>query len=264
MAAINASQIRLGLFVVGLLLFLVFELARPYRPATVSKAGRWLVNLGLTAFNSAFLYLVFGGAVIGTAQYTAQARIGVLNLVAWPHWMKILFTLVFMDFMLYVWHFLNHEMPLLWRFHRVHHSDPNMDVSTASRFHPGELAVSSVIKIGLIFFLGADLWGVVVFETALVLAAQFHHSSLKVPAWFERIYWIIFVPPSMHRIHHSVVIKERDANYGTVFSLWDRVMGTMIDRADQDRIRIGLGAYQDHQKLGFGRLLAMPFTRPVK
>jgi sterol desaturase/sphingolipid hydroxylase (fatty acid hydroxylase superfamily) len=181
-----------------------------------------------------------------------------------PVWIKILFTVVFMDFILYVWHFLNHEMPLLWRFHRLHHSDLNMDVSTATRFHIGELAISAVIKISLIFFLGASPVGVLIFESAVVLCAQFHHSSLQVPKWFETVFWAFFVPPSMHRIHHSVIIKERDTNYGTIFSLWDRFLGTLLSDVDQTRIRIGVGAYRKPEKLNFHQLLAMPFTRPIR
>ena len=169
-----------------------------------------------------------------------------------------------MDFMLYIWHLLNHEMPLLWRFHRVHHSDLNMDVSSATRFHFGELAISAVIKISIIFFIGASVPGVLIFESVLVLCAQFQHSSLKVPKWMETFWWILFVPPSMHRIHHSVIIKERDTNYGTIFSLWDRFLGTLLTNVDQAGIRIGIGAYPKPAKLNFHQLLRMPFTRPVR
>ena len=178
--------------------------------------------------------------------------------------MRLFWTVVFMDFMLYIWHLLNHEMPLFWRFHRVHHSDLNMDVSTAARFHIGELSISSVIKIALIYFLGADLVGVVLFESLLVFSAQFQHSSLKVPASFEKIYWYVFVPPSMHRIHHSVVIAERDTNYGTIFSLWDRMFGTLLTAVEQDSIRIGMGFYQNPDKLKLQHLITMPFTRAAK
>ena len=185
-------------------------------------------------------------------------------MVTLPVWAELLLTVAVMDFILYIWHLLNHEVPLLWRFHRVHHSDLNMDVSTATRFHIGELAISAVIKIALVFFLGASVLGVIIFESALVLYAQFHHSSLKVPLWFEKIFWILFVPPSMHRIHHSVIIKERNTNYGTIFSAWDRGLGTLLRDVDQNRIRIGVGAYPQPEKLNFHHLLAMPFRQPVR
>jgi sterol desaturase/sphingolipid hydroxylase (fatty acid hydroxylase superfamily) len=260
----NASFIRLSLFWGSLLFFLVLELLVPYRPSSVSKVRRWINNIALTVFNSLILQLVFAGAVVRISMYVSTHQLGVLNMVELPRWVEVLVTVAFMDFMLYVWHLLNHEVPLLWRFHRVHHSDLNMDVSTATRFHIGELAISAVIKISLIFFLGASPLGVLIFEGALVLCAQFHHSSLKVPRWLETIFWILFVPPSMHRIHHSVVIKERNTNYGTIFSTWDRWLGTLLTGVDQKRLRIGVGAYQKPEKLNFHHLLAMPFTPPVK
>lgn len=260
----DTSFLRLSLFWGGLLFFLVFELLAVYRRSSVSKVKRWANNLGLTLFNSLVLQLVFAGSIVSTASYVTTHQLGVLNLVDLPPWVKLLATLAFMDFMLYVWHLLNHEVPLLWRFHRVHHSDLNMDVSTATRFHIGELAISVVIKICLVFFLGASPLGMLIFESALVLCAQFHHSSLKVPGWFETIFWVLFVPPSMHRIHHSVVIKERDTNYGTIFSTWDRWLGTLLTDVDQSKIRIGVGAYQKAEKLNFHNLLAMPLMRPIR
>lgn len=220
--------------------------------------------MGLTLFNSAIINLVFASLIVSTAVYVQNQNIGLLNMFRAPLWLKILITVVFMDFILYIWHLLNHKMPLLWRFHRVHHSDLNLDVSTATRFHVGELAISAVIKIALIYFLGAGVIGVLIFESAIVLCAQFHHSSLKVPGWFEKIWWILFVPPSMHRIHHSVVVKERDSNYATILSLWDRFLGTLIRKVDQSKIKIGIGAYQKPEKLNFHQLLIMPFAKPVK
>jgi sterol desaturase/sphingolipid hydroxylase (fatty acid hydroxylase superfamily) len=260
----DASFIRFSLFWGGLLFFLVLEILLPYRQSSVSKVKRWINNITLTVFNSLILQLLFAGAIVRTAMYVTTHQMGVLNMVALPEWVKLFVTVAFMDFMLYIWHLLNHEVPLLWRFHRVHHSDLNMDVSTATRFHIGELAISAVIKIALVFFLGASPLGVIIFESALVLCAQFHHSILKVPIWFEWIFWILFVPPSMHRIHHSVIIEERDTNYGTIFSTWDRGLGTLLTDVDQNRIRIGVGAYQKPDKLNFHHLLAMPFTRPVR
>ena len=258
------SSIRLFLFWGGLLFFLGLELFIPYRQGTVSKLKRWVNNLALVLFNSILLNLIFLAAIVGTATYVQTHNLGVLNLVQTPGWLKLLVTVVFMDFMLYVWHLVNHEMPFLWRFHRVHHSDLNMDVSTATRFHIGELAISAVIKISLIFFLGATLLGVLIFESALVLCAQFQHSSLRVPKWFETIFWVLFVPPSMHRIHHSVIIQERNTNYGTIFSLWDRSLGTLLKNVDQNAIRIGVGAYRNQDALNIYQLLVMPFMKAIR
>ena len=257
------SSIRLLLFWGALLFFLALELLVPYRPNTISKVKRWINNLALTLLNSLLLRLVFAAALVSTLAYVNTHKVGILNVTHAPAWIKLLLTVAFMDFMLYVWHLLNHGVPFLWRFHRVHHSDLNMDVSTATRFHIGELAMSAAIKISLIFFLGASALGVLIFESAVVFSAQFQHSSMRVPKWLETIYWTLFVPPSMHRIHHSVIIKERDTNYGTIFSVWDRILGTLLTNVDQAGILMGVGAYQEPAKLNFQRLLVMPFTKPV-
>ncbi len=238
-------MVRGGVFFGGLALFLALELMFPYRKPSVSKARRWFINLGLTAFNSVLLRLVFAGAAVAVSAHVTAHHIGLLHLVELPPWLRLVLTIVFLDFMLWVWHLLNHVVPLLWRFHRVHHTDLNMDVSTATRFHLGELAASECIKLALIYLLGAELLGVVLFEAALVLSAQFHHSSLKAPAWLERLWLVLFVPPSMHRIHHSVVIKERNTNYGTIFSLWDRWLGTLLREVDQAGLKMGVGGHYD-------------------
>ena len=192
MTLAEVSFIRGSLFWGGILCFLVLEILVPYRESSVSKTKRWVNNIVLTVFNSLILQLVFAGAVVATAVHVTTHQLGLLNMVQLPPWAKLLATLVFMDFVLYIWHLLNHEVPLLWRFHRVHHCDLNMDVSTATRFHVGELAISAVIKISVIFLLGASVMAVLIFESTLVLCAQFHHSSLKLPGCVERIFCILF------------------------------------------------------------------------
>jgi len=137
MFVVTESAVRLYMFWGGLLFFLLFELILPYRPGSVSKFKRWMNNLSLTLFNSTLIYLIFSAAIVNTALYAQTHGMGVLNILDLPAPVKIMATIVFMDFMLYIWHLLNHEMPFFWRFHRVHHSDLNMDVSTATRFHIG-------------------------------------------------------------------------------------------------------------------------------
>jgi len=248
----------------GFVLFLCFELVRPYRQPSVSKMKRLVTNISLTVLNSVVLSLIFASATINTALYVSENHLGLLNMINLPLWLRVFLSVLFMDFMLYVWHLLNHEMPLFWRFHRVHHSDLNMDVSTATRFHIGELAISAVIKICLIYFIGANLVSVIIFESLLVLTAQFQHSSLNVSQSFEKFFWIFFVPPSMHRIHHSVKIHERNTNYGTILSVWDRLLGTLLKDIPQEMIIIGIGTYRETEKLGLPHLILMPFTKPIK
>jgi sterol desaturase/sphingolipid hydroxylase (fatty acid hydroxylase superfamily) len=126
------------------------------------------------------------------------------------------------------------------------------------------LAISALIKISLVFFLGAEIVGLIVFEVLVVLTSQFQHSNIRLPEWFERLWLAFFVPPSMHRIHHSVVINERNTNYGTILSLWDKGLGTFLYNVDRAGIRIGVGAYPQAEKVRFPHLLAMPFTKAVR
>ena len=258
----QAALARAGFVWGGFALFLGLELLAPYRPGTVPKASRWRTNISLTVLNGAVLNLLFGAAILATTAYVGREHQGLLYLWGLPGWARMVVAVAFLDLMLYVWHLLNHEMPLLWRFHRVHHSDIDMDVSTATRFHLGELTISAGIKLGLVYLLGVRFVELLVFETLLVLSAQLQHSSVRVPWALERVWWLLFVPPSMHRIHHSVVIRERNTNYGTIFSLWDRILGTL--RTDVDQARIGMGAYRDPARLRLAHLLALPFTRPVR
>lgn len=248
----------------GFIILLLLEYLRPYRPPSVPKTKRLVTNVSLTILNSAVLSLLFGAATINSALHVSANHLGILNTFSLPFWQKVFLAVIFMDFIFYVWHLLNHKVALLWRFHRVHHSDMNMDVSTASRFHIGELALSSCIKIGLIYGIGANLVSVILFEALLGLTAQFQHSSVRMPLWFERTFWLLFVPPSMHRIHHSVKILERDTNYGTILSIWDRALRTLLKNADQEGIVIGLGPYRKPEGLGLRSLLVMPFTRAIR
>ncbi|MBI5848908.1 MAG: sterol desaturase family protein [Nitrospirae bacterium] len=248
----------------GFFVFLCFEYLRPYRPSSVPKTERLLTNISLTILNSVVLSLLFATATINISLDVSANHIGILNNFNLPFWQRVFLAVIFMDFVFYFWHILNHRLPILWRFHRVHHSDLNMDVSTASRFHIGELALSSGIKIGLIYLIGANVASVILFESLLGLTAQFQHSSVKVPLWFEKFFWLFFVPPSMHRIHHSVVIPERNTNYGTILSIWDRILGTLRHDVPQEGIVIGLGSYRTPEGLGLLSLLLMPFTRSAR
>lgn len=264
MSVADASMIRFLLFAGVLIFFLIIEALNPYRKSTVSKIDRWFTNIPLAAFNTVIINLIFAASIVHTISYVTANKVGILNIFELPYWIKILATVIAMDFVLYVWHLLNHEVAFFWRFHVVHHCDLNMDVTTATRFHIIELSFGTIIKIFTIYIIGADLLGILFFESIVTLVTQFHHSSLKIPGWFESVFWYLFVPPSMHRIHHSVVINERNTNYGVIFSIWDRMLGTLLTTVYQDKIRIGVGAYTKQEKLKFLNLLVMPFKRPVR
>ena len=256
----DLNFIGLLLLMGGLFFFLIIELIIPYRKASVPKFKRWLINLSLAIINIGVLKLIFAFLTISTAVYVTDRQIGLLNMVQMPHWLKILVTIILMDLMGYIWHTLTHRIPVLWRFHRVHHTDLNMDVSTAVRFHVGEIILTAGVRVGVVYFIGGEYVGVFLFECILMLANQFQHSCLKVPKWFDSIFLVLFVPPSMHRIHHSVTLEERNTNFGAIFSIWDRMFGTLLTGVNQKQIWIGVDGHIQEKKLEIYHLVYMPFT----
>ena len=241
----SGEKIKLILYWSGLAFFLLLELRESYRPATVSKLQRWLTHLPLSIANGLFYHMVYTAPLGLLLLQNEAGRHGLLNSYDLPYWLKMLFTILILDFVIYIWHLLNHEVPLFWRFHRVHHSDLNMDASTANRFHLGELLFSGLLRLAVVYTFGLPAAGYILFEILANLSIQFHHSSIRMPADFEKRWMLLFVPPSMHRVHHSVKIRERDSNYGVLFSLWDRLLGTLTQGVDQDGIVIGLGEQLD-------------------
>lgn len=258
------ALVRFIAFWGGLFIFFLIETVNAYRVPTVPRGGRWIANITLAVLNGYVLRLVFSAVTAATAFQATYGGGGLLNMVAMPGWLRVLVVVVALDFVIYCWHYANHVSPFLWRFHRVHHSDLNMDVSTASRFHIIELSGGALIKLSMIKLLGVDLVSLAVFETMLLSCAQFHHSSMRISTVFEQVFVRLGVPPSMHRIHHSVVITERNTNYGTILSCWDRLFGTFRYDVPQERIVIGMGAYRKYETLTIRELLAMPFRKAVR
>lgn len=257
----NVEILKPALYWSGVVAFLLLELRFSYRPDTVSKRGRWLANLPLSVLNGVVYYLVFAGAITALLASVNRDGLGLLNLVVMPLPLKVFLGVLLLDFSIYLWHLLNHVVPLLWRFHRVHHSDMNMDVSTANRFHFGEILLSGLVRLAVIQLFGIPLISYLLFEFLVNLSIQFHHSSIRVNHGFEKVWALLFVPPFLHRIHHSVKIRESDSNYGVILSIWDRMLGTLVTNVDQEGIVIGIGTHREAGKLGLHHLLTMPFVR---
>jgi sterol desaturase/sphingolipid hydroxylase (fatty acid hydroxylase superfamily) len=257
----DLNKLKTIFYWAGLSLFLVLEVWIPYRQNNVSKFRRWMTNLPLSIINSSIYYLIYFYATMGIIIHADKEQLGLLNYMPMPDWLKIVFGILILDLFIYVWHLLNHTMPLFWRFHRVHHSDINMDVSTASRFHIGELLVSGIVRMMVLYSLGISFMTYMLFEIFVNLSIQFHHSSIRINPLFEKIWVLFFITPSMHRVHHSVKIKERDSNYGVLFSFWDRFFGTLTQGVEQSMILIGIGSHRKFEDLGFWRVWIMPFTR---
>ena len=248
--------------VTGLGLFLVLEYAFPLRPFVDSKARRFFINLGLILLNVAIVLALYGDLFPRLCRFVTAHRIGLFNLFSLGRVEKTLLSVVVLDAATYLWHVANHAYALLWRFHRVHHSDPDLDVTTAFRFHWGEILASSFWKIGLVLLFGINVAGLLLFETLLLFAAQFQHSNLRLSGSLDRVLRWVFATPAMHQLHHSWVREESDSNYATIFSAWDRITGTYRCAAPPNRI--GLEDYPRGQELTFVRLLFLPVERNLR
>lgn len=251
------------LYWAGVIIYLLCEQAFAYREPTVSRPRRWLANLPLSLLNGTIYHLLFTSSIVGLALAVQEKKLGLLNAVELPEWLAIVAGVLILDFFIYIWHLLTHELPFLWRFHRVHHSDLNMDVTTANRFHLGEFLITGLIRLAVIYTFGISLTTYVLFEILVNLAVQFHHSSIRVPHRFERWWAILFVPPFLHRIHHSVRVKEQNSNYGVIFSVWDRLLGTLQTAVEQEGIVIGIRSQREIDSLGFWQLLLLPLRPNV-
>ncbi len=208
-------------------------------------------NLALGTINGLIVAVGFAGLWVAAAEWASRNGIGLLNQVALPTWAHIVGAVLLLDVWMYAWHRLNHRVPFLWRLHRVHHSDAQMDVTTASRFHTGEIVLSSILRIGVIVSLGANAWELVFYETVMFAVVQFHHSNLSVPPALDRVLRAVIATPAMHKVHHSRWQPETDSNYGSLFSWWDRLFWSFRLRTDLEAVRLGLDGFDtpEHESL---------------
>jgi sterol desaturase/sphingolipid hydroxylase (fatty acid hydroxylase superfamily) len=265
----NDGLIRLAIFAGVFLVMALIELGSPKRALKVSKRQRWLTNLGIGGVDALLLRLMTMLAVpvaaIAAAFYAEANHIGLLNLVAWPEWTKVVITLLVLDLAIWAQHLASHKVPLFWRLHRVHHADRDIDVTTAIRFHPIEIALSMLWKIVVVIPLGAPPLAVFLFEVILNACAMFNHANIALPSWLDRALRSVIVTPDMHRVHHSVLRREHDTNYGFNLSLWDRLFRTYCaePEAGQQGMTIGLTPYQTEKPTRFGWSLALPFRGSI-
>lgn len=267
---ISEPALRLTVFIIVLLALAALELFSPRRSLIAPKARRWLTNLSIVAIGSLLVRAMAAVAVplvaVAAAIFAARNGIGLFNLVAWPAWLEVAVALIVLDLAIWVQHWASHKVPLFWRLHRMHHADRDVDVTTALRFHPFEIALSMLWKIVCVLALGASPVAVILFEVILNGCAMFNHANLKLPAALDRILRLVLVTPDMHRVHHSVLRREHDSNYGFNLSLWDRVFGTYVPqpRDGHEAMQLGLPEYQSDgpTRLWWSlRLPALPLSR---
>ena len=258
----NASWIRLSCFLAVFMLMALWEVWRPCRDLVADKTVRWLNNLGLLVLNTVLLRLLFPSAAAGMAHFAAEHGYGVLNYLAVPAWLALLVTLVALDFVVWAQHVFFHAVPNLWRFHRVHHADPDFDVTTGTRFHPVEIVLSMAIKLAAILLLGAAVEAVLIFEVLLNACAMFNHGNVQLPTAADRVLRLLVVTPDMHRVHHSIETDELNANFGFNLSCWDRWFGTYRaqPRGGHHDMRIGIRALNAPREVCWlWGLLMLPF-----
>ncbi len=219
-------------------------------------------NIVLGAVNSLAIAFGFVWLWALAAQWSAENNFGFLYRIDSTA-IRLLLAIILMDIWTYLWHMLNHRVPFLWRFHRVHHSDNKMDVSTASRFHLGEIILSSALRVPLIAILGVTLQQLIIYETLLFAVVQFHHANIALPPALDRLLRLVIVTPAMHKVHHSRLQPETDSNYSSLLSLWDRVGRTFRLRAKLNEIDFGLEGYDDDASQSIRGLAEMP-TRKVE
>jgi sterol desaturase/sphingolipid hydroxylase (fatty acid hydroxylase superfamily) len=254
--------IRFGVFLAVFVLLTVTEVFAPRRKLSTSKARRWFSNLTLVALNPLTVALVFPVLPMGVALLASEQHWGLLNHMTMPYWLKVAMGALMLDLVVYAQHVLHHAIPVLWRLHMVHHADLDIDMTTGLRFHPLEIAVSMTIKLAAVAALGSPVLAVLIFEVVLNAASMFNHSNTRLPEKIDRLLRLIVVTPDMHRVHHSVIIRETNSNYGFSQPWWDRLFGTykaQPDKGHTDMV-IGLSQFRDSQKLTLPRLLILPFT----
>ncbi len=257
----NEWLIRLGFFFGILLIMFLWELLAPRRLLTTPKRTRWFSNLGLVLIDSITVRLVFPTALAGIALIAQQRGWGLFNQFSLPSLVKIIFSILILDFVIYLQHAMFHVIPLFWRLHMVHHTDMDIDVTTGVRFHPIEIILSMGIKMIVVILTGVPPLAVLIFEIVLNGTSMFNHGNVRYSQNMDAILRLLVVTPEMHRVHHSTIRWESNSNLGFNFPWWDRLFGTYRPQPTKGHLEmtIGLDQYKEPQKLTLPWLIILPF-----
>ncbi len=253
---------RIGVFLIVFVIMALWELMAPRRRLTVSKLERWMNNLSIIAIDNLVVYLLMPAIAIKTALAAQQHGWGLLNNLELPYFASLVIGVLFLDMVIYLQHLMFHAVPLLWRFHMMHHADLDIDVTTGLRFHPVEILISMGIKVAAVAAMGPPVISVLIFEIILNATAMFNHSNVRMPEKIDAFLRLLVVTPDMHRVHHSVTIRETNSNFGFNFPWWDRIFGTYRAQpaAGHEGMTIGLAQYRDRSQVTLPRLLVLPFV----
>ncbi len=261
----NEPAIRLGFFFGILVTMALWEVAAPRRARSLSRVRRWPNNLGIVVFNTLMLRLLFPTAAVGFAIWCAAAGWGLFNSLALPAWLEFIAAVALLDFAIYLQHVMVHAVPLFWRLHRMHHADLDFDVTTGARFHPVEIILSMGIKFAVIAALGPAAAAVLVFEVLLNATAMFNHGNVRIPAGLDRVMRLFVVTPDMHRVHHSIVVRETNSNFGFSLPWWNRLFGTYRAQpaAGHEAMIIGIEQFREPGDTWLHNMLIQPVRGPA-
>jgi sterol desaturase/sphingolipid hydroxylase (fatty acid hydroxylase superfamily) len=265
----SESVIRLSLFFGLFVLFATIEALWPRKALSSPKPSRWFGNLSIQITNAVLMRLVFmlvGMSAVGFSVLVQTTQFGLLHQINLPQALGLLLGFLILDAAIYGQHLVLHKVPVLWRMHRMHHADTDIDVTTGLRFHPLEILVSMAFKFAVIALFGINPFTVLIFEIVLNATSMFNHANMALPQSLDRLLRLFVVTPDMHRVHHSVHQTEYNHNFGFNFPWWDRLFGTYQDQPvdGHDGMSIGLSAYRAAAWRGLGPLLRIPFDNDAK
>jgi sterol desaturase/sphingolipid hydroxylase (fatty acid hydroxylase superfamily) len=253
--------VRLSAFAAVFAVLAAWEVLAPRRKLLVGRQPRWPSNLGIVVVDAALVRVLIPTAAAGAALIAAERGIGLFHVLALPGFVAGLLGFLLLDLVIYGQHYVFHHVPVLWRLHRMHHADLDIDVTTGLRFHPIEIVISMLIKIAVVFAFGIPAIAVVVFEIVLNATSMFNHSNVTMPLWLDRVARWLVVTPDMHRVHHSIHRYETDSNFGFNLPWWDRLFGTYRGQPHDGHIgmTIGIPIFRNVRELRLDRLLTQPF-----
>ena len=257
--------LRLTFFLSILIILIMAEILLPKKKRIHNRKDRWITNGLITLINTAsvnIVHIAIPLIAIVAAIDVSNGKMGLFNIINFPIWIEIILTVIILDFIIWGQHLLSHIIPFVWRFHRMHHTDRDLDVTTAVRFHPFEIIFSMFIKITSIYILGASAIAVIIFEIMLNGMAMFNHANLRIPFRIENILRKFIVTPDLHRIHHSIYIDEHNKNFGFSLSIWDKIFKCYLDQPRDGHKDMKLGLkWQNDKPTKLGWSLWIPFKK---
>lgn len=253
--------IRFGAFAAVLAVMALWEIAAPRRRQAIGRPARWPGNLGVVVLDGLAVRLLFPTAAVGVAMLAEAGGWGLFAALRVPAWIAVIASVILLDLVIYLQHVLFHAVPALWRLHRMHHADLEFDTTTGVRFHPIEILLSMLLKLSVVASLGAPPVAVLVFEVLLNASALFNHGNVNLPTGLDRVLRWIVVTPDMHRVHHSIIPRETNSNFGFNLPWWDRLFGTYRAQpaAGHDAMTIGIDQFRDPRELQLDRMLLQPW-----